>query len=76
MIRFTLFEEKNISTTIRNDAECSNNDSIMLPLLSEEEMDAMDSSNESDRDLISTDILEDICDGSQSHPNVNKRGAR
>ena len=48
----------------------------MPPIPREEYMDAMDSSDESDRDLISTDILEDICDGSQSHPNVNKRGAR
>ena len=33
----------------------------------------MDSSNESYHDIISTEILEDICDGSQSHTNVNKR---
>ena len=44
----------------------------MPPLLSEEEMDTMDSGDESDHDLISTDILEDIRDGSQSHTNVNK----
>ena len=44
----------------------------MPPLLSEEEMDAMDSGDESDHDLISTDMLEDIRDGSQSHPNFNK----
>ena len=43
----------------------------MPPLLREEEMDAMDSSDESDHDLISTDMLENICDGSQSHPGVN-----
>ena len=48
----------------------------MPPLLSEEEMDAMDSGDESDHYLISTDMLEDIRDGSQSHPNVNKREAR
>ena len=34
-------------------------------------MDAMDSGDESDHDLISTEMLEKICDGSQSHPNVN-----
>ena len=32
----------------------------------------MDSGNESDHDLISTDMLEDIRDGIQSHPNVNQ----
>ena len=36
-------------------------------------MDAMDYGDESDHDLIFTDMLEDICDGSQSHPNVNQR---
>ena len=43
------------------------------PILSKEEMDDMDSGDESDHDLISTDMLEDICDGSQSHPSVNRR---
>ena len=36
-------------------------------------MGAMDSGNESDHDIISTDMLEDIRDGSQSHPNINQR---
>ena len=48
----------------------------MPPLLSKEEMNAMDYGYESDHDLIYTDMLEDIHDGSQSHPNVNKREAR
>ena len=39
-------------------------------------MDAMDSGNESDDDPISTDMLEDIHDISQYHPNINKREAR
>ena len=33
----------------------------------------MDYGDESDDDLISTEMLEDICDGSQSHPNNNKK---
>ena len=45
----------------------------MPPLTREEEMDAMNSGNESDHDLISTEMVEDIRDGSQTHPNVNKR---
>ena len=45
----------------------------MPPILSEEDMDAMDSGDKSEDDLIFTDMLEDICDGSQSHPNVNQR---
>ena len=39
-------------------------------------MDAMDSGDESDDDLMSTDMLEEIHDGSQSHPNFNRREAR
>ena len=48
----------------------------MPPLLSEEEMDAMDYGDESDHDLISTYMLENIHDGSQYHTNVNCREAR
>ena len=35
-------------------------------------MENMNSGDESDHDLISTEMLEDIRDGSQTHPNVNK----
>ena len=35
-------------------------------------MDAMNSSDESDHDLISTEMLEDICDRIQTYPNVNR----
>ena len=44
----------------------------MPPLLIEEEIDAMDYGDESDHDLISTDMLEDIRNRSQSHINVNR----
>ena len=47
----------------------------MPPLLNEEEMDMMDSGVESYHDIISTEMLEDICDESQSHPNINRREA-
>ena len=36
----------------------------------------MDYGYELDHDLISTDMLEDICDGSQTHPNVDSRESR
>ena len=45
-------------------------------MMSEQDMDAMNSGDESDHDLISTEQLEDICDRSQTHPNVNIREAR
>ena len=76
IITFAQIGEGYILTKPRKNAESgdkSNDDSIIPPLLSEEEMDAMDSSDESDHDLISTKMLENISDGSQYHPNVNRR---
>ena len=48
----------------------------MPPLLSEEEMGAMDSGDESDDDYMSMEMLEYIRDGIQSHLNFNRREAR
>ena len=42
-------------------------------MMSEQDMENINSGDESDHDLISTDMFEDIRDGSQTHPNVNKR---
>ena len=39
-------------------------------------MDAINFGDESNHDLISTEVLEDICDGSHTHPNINRREAR
>ena len=36
----------------------------------------MSSGNEYDAEHMYIDILEDICDGSQSHPIINRREAR
>ena len=38
-------------------------------------MENINSGDESDHDLISMDMLEDIRDGSQTHPNFNRREA-
>ena len=73
VITFTQFEEGGILTETRNDAEScdeSNNKSIMI---SEQDMENINSGGESDHDLISTEMLEDIRDGSHTHPNVNRR---
>ena len=75
----TQFEEGNIRTKTCNDVESGDKydkDSVMPPVLIKEEMDAMDSDNESDHDLIYTEMLENIRDRSQSHPSVNQREAR
>ena len=78
IITFAQFEEGDILSETRNNEESgeeSNDDSIMQPLLSKEEIDAMDSENESDNEPIYTQTLEDIRDISHSHPNINKREA-
>ena len=45
-------------------------------MIGEKDMDAINSGYESDHDHIYTDMLEDIRDVSQTHPNVNRREAR
>ena len=75
VITFTQFEEGKICTETRNDVENgdkSANESIMIR---EQDMDAMDSGDQSDHDIISTEMLEEIRDRSQTHPIVNKRDA-
>ena len=47
----------------------------MPPLIIEEEMDTMSLGNDSDAEPMSAEMLEDICDSSQSHPRVNMRQA-
>ena len=76
VITFALFEEGNILTETRNNVESGdkpNNESIMM---SEQDMENMNSGDESDHDLISTEMLEDICDGSQTHPSIDRREAK
>ena len=44
--------------------------------MSEQDMENIDSNEQSDHDLISTEMLEDIHVVSQTHPDINKREAR
>ena len=39
-------------------------------MMSKQDMENINSGDESDHDLISTEMLEDIRDGSQNHPNI------
>ena len=45
-------------------------------MMNKQDMDNLDSNDKSNHDLISTDMLEDIRDVSQTHPTVNKSKAR
>ena len=79
IITFAQFEEGGLLSDSRDDAESGDeydDNYTMPPLISEEEMDAMDSGDESDDEYMSTEMLEEIFDGSKSHPRVNRREAR
>ena len=63
VIMFAQFKEGNILTETSNDVESgekSDNESIMM---SEQDMENLNSNEESDHDLISTEMLEGIRDG-------------
>ena len=72
IITITQFEEGRILTQTRNNSESgekSDNESIMME---KQEMDVINSGDESDHDIIYMEMLEDISDVSQTHPNVNR----
>ena len=73
IITFAQFEQGNILTKIFNDAESGDESDNGSMMMSEEYMDAIDSGDESYHDLIFREMLEDIRDRSQTHPNVNRR---
>ena len=78
IITFAHFEEGDLLSETHDDTESSdkyNDDSIMTPLLSEEEINMVDSGDEYEDELRPTYILEDICDSCNSHLRVDRREA-
>ena len=76
---YAQFEEGGLLSETRDDKESGNESdeySTFAPLNSEEEMDMMSSDDEFDAESMTTDMLEDIRDVSQSHPIINRREAR
>ena len=55
---FAQFEEGNILTETRNDAESGDNSDNVSVMMSEQDMNNLDSSYESDHDLIYTEMLQ------------------
>ena len=76
VITFAQFEEGNILTETSNNAESSDESDSESLMMNKQDMENLNSNEKSDHNLISTEMLEDIRDGSQTHPNVNKRKAR
>ena len=73
---FTQFEEGDLLTETRNDTESGDKSDSKSLMMSKQDMENLNSSDDSDHDLISTEMLHDIRDGSHTHPNVNRREAR
>ena len=75
VITFTQFEEGSILTGTRNNTESGDKYDSESLMMNKQDMENIDSNEKSDHDLISTDMLEKICDGSQTHLTVNEREA-
>ena len=75
LIEAGFIQSGNILTETRNDEESGDKSDSESLMMSEQDMENLDSNEKSDHDLISTEMLEDICDGSQTHSNVNKKEA-
>ena len=83
IITFVQFEEGNLLSVPQNllsetwdDTESDNesdDDSTMPPLITKEEIYAMSSGDESDAEPMSTYMLEDICEDSQSYLSASRR---
>ena len=71
VITFAQFEEGNILIETRNDAESCDKSDIESLNMNKKDIENIDSNENSDDDHISTEMLEDICDRSQTHPDIN-----
>ena len=76
VITFAQFEEGNILTETLNNAKSGDKSDNEYIMMSEQDMEKINSNEESDHDLIYTEMLEDIRDRGQTRPNVNRREAR
>ena len=76
VLTFAQFEEGHLLTETLNDTESGDKSDSKSLMMNEQDMENLNSNEKSDHDLISTETLEDIRDGSQTHPTVNKSEAR
>ena len=73
VITFTQFEEGDLLTETRNDTESGDESDSESIMMSEQDMENINEKEKFDDDLISTETLQDICDGNQTHPKIDKR---
>ena len=60
----------------RNDTEGGDESDSESIMMSERDMENLDETEKFDEGLISTELLQDIRDGNQNHPKINKREER
>ena len=76
IITFAQFEEGGLISETCNDTESGDESDSESIMMSEQDMENIDEKEKFDDDLIGTETLHDICDGNQTHPNIDKREAR
>ena len=76
VIAFAQFEEGDLLTETPNDTESGDESDSESIMMSKQDMENIDEKEKFNDDLISTETLHDICDGNQTHPNIDKREAR
>ena len=76
VITFAQFEEGNLLTETRNDTESGDESDSESIMMSEKDMENIDGKEKFNDDLISMEMLHDICDGNQTHTKIDKREAR
>ena len=76
VIKFAQFEEGNLLTETRNDTESGDESDRESIMMSEQDMENIDEKEKSDDDHNRTETLQEICDGNQTHPNIDRREAR
>ena len=73
---FSQFEEGNLITETRNDTESDDESDSESIMMSEKYMENLDSNENFDDDLVSTETLHDMRDVNQTHLSIDKREAR
>ena len=76
VITFAQFEEGILLTETRNDTESGDESESESIIMSKRDMESLDEKEKVNDDLISTETLHDICDGTQTNTNIDKREAR
>ena len=76
VITFAQFEEGNLISETRNNTESDDASDREFIMMSLRDIENLGETEKCDEGLISKELLQDIRDGNQTHPKINKREAR